>query len=235
MGADRNLVDFTLLRDDIFMGFEVLDLTATGSQSVKIADADVHAMTDNGTLRIDATAEDGVRLVGNWAIDNGNSAGLFDANNTRTHYAYTTDYVVGTTHHPLTVMIPVSITPGFVFITGEGGDVLLPAAADPGNLYASHATEGDDEFHTNAGGDSVSAGGGNDIIDTGAGADTVDGGTGNDTVLAGDGNDNVSGGAGNDDIDSGTGDDLVDAGTGDDVVVAGDGLDTLLGETAKTC
>ena len=111
VGADKTLVDFTLLRDDIFFGFEVLDLTASGSQSVKIADADVYAMTSNRILRVDGAAADGVRLVGNWALDTSNGSGLFDAGSVKTHDAYITSYLPSGSVTPvtLTIMVPVLV------------------------------------------------------------------------------------------------------------------------------
>ncbi len=206
-----NMIDFTLVRDDIFSQFEVLDLTAAPSQSVKIADADVYAMTSSParTLTLNANSDDGLRLVGNWALDN-------TGNTDTTHFnAYTTSYTPsGGSPVTLTVLVPIAITPGMLYITGETSDV--PAS-----------TAGDDEFRTNGGADLVSAGAGNDNIDAGSGNDTVVAGTGNDVVLAGTGNDVIYGGESS--SESGSGNDNIDAGDGNDSVIAGDGNDTVDG------
>jgi len=45
LGSNEALVDLTLAQDSIFSGFETIDLGAAGSQSIKLSEADVFALT----------------------------------------------------------------------------------------------------------------------------------------------------------------------------------------------
>jgi Ca2+-binding RTX toxin-like protein len=51
LSSSSGFVDFTLMNDDPYAGFEAIDLTASGVQSVKLAEADVYALT-RGTTNI---------------------------------------------------------------------------------------------------------------------------------------------------------------------------------------
>jgi hypothetical protein len=51
IGANESLVDLTLVQDSTFSGFEIIDLSTAGNQSVKLSEADVFALT-RGTATI---------------------------------------------------------------------------------------------------------------------------------------------------------------------------------------
>ncbi|MEK7344640.1 MAG: Ig-like domain-containing protein, partial [Pseudomonadota bacterium] len=229
--ASTSVVDLTLTRDDVFTNFEVVDLSATGSQLLKLSDADVRALSgDNNTLIVNGTSDDTVRLVGaSWptspAAQTENIGG-----NVYNVYSFT---VSGVT---TTIKIQQGVSVGYLIQGTEGPDSM------PGSA-------GGDQFEGNGGNDTINAGAGDDRADGGAGNDSIVGDAGNDTLLGGDGNDTLDGGVGHDSLDggaghdsltggagtdtivAGAGDDFIDSGADNDTVNAGDGNDTVLAGT----
>jgi VCBS repeat-containing protein len=255
--AGVTTIDLTLVRDEVFVNFDILDISDSGIQFVKISNSDVLAMTGGqatGTLIIKGGSEDSVRLVGaSWP-----TTGI------------PAEDIGGTTYNVYeyagaTLKIQAGITVGYLFesndtgqltnassgsdiYTGNGGNDTLNAGAgddygdggsgndrlvgDAGNDTLAGGS-GDDTLY---GGDAAdSNGSGNDSLDGGAGHDLIHGADGSDTVTGGDGDDTLDGGSGSDHLDGGAGADSITAGTGDDTVLAGSGNDSIdAGDGANT-
>ena len=215
--SSATMLDLTLARDDIYLNFEMVDLTVTGSQILKLSDADVKALTGGqatGTLLVKGTATDSVRLVGAaWPT------AAYDLTTNPSGYTTETinsvDYNVFT-YNGATVKIQQGVAVGYVLRGTEGDDPTF------------NSTAGSDEVYALGGNDTIAANAGDDLVDAGAGNDSIAADAGNDSVLAGTGNDTVTGGTGNDSIDAGDGDDSVDAGDDSDTITGGLGNDTLL-------
>ncbi|WP_310734336.1 Ig-like domain-containing protein [Ideonella livida] len=228
VGSSVSTLDLTLTRDEVYTNFEILDVTASGSQLVKLSDADVRALTGggtSGTLVIQGGADDIVRLVGaNWPTTPTSTETLGGV----TYDVYAYSVAGGTT----TVKVQQGVSVGYLFRSGEDGEL-------------TNGSTGGDQYEGNGGNDTFNAGGGDDYGDSGegddiasgdaghdtllggAGQDTLDGGTGNDSLEGGTGDDSLTGGTGHDTLDGGAGHDSLNAGDGYDSVLAGDGQDTV--------
>ncbi|WP_234461617.1 beta strand repeat-containing protein [Stutzerimonas stutzeri] len=224
VGSAVTTLDLTLVRDEVFRNFEILDITDASTQVVNISDSDIRALAGdgvNGTLIIKGGAEDSVRLIGaNWPTSN-----------------IPTEDIGGTTYkvysyNGATVKIDSAVAVGYLFVSDESGET--SNGSDGGDLYTGNG--GDDTFNAGGGDDLGDGGSGNDTLVGGSGNDTLAGGTGNDTLYGGDtldsagsGNDNLDGGSGDDQILAGDGDDTVDGGSGNDAIDAGSGNDSVSG------
>ncbi|MFG6413489.1 VCBS domain-containing protein [Roseateles sp. DC23W] len=231
--AGITTLDLTLVRDEVLQNLEIIDITDTGVQYVKLSDADIRAMTGGlatGTLIINGGAEDSVRLVGaNWP-----TTGI------PTEVIGSTTYNVYT-YNGATLKVQAGITVGYIFNSDDTGQTSIGSSGS--DVYSGNG--GDDTFDAGGGDDDGDGGGGNDTLIGGAGNDTLQGDTGNDTLYGGDtanstgsGNDTLDGGEGDDAIYGadgddtligGTGNDLLDGGTGNDILSGGDGNDILIG------
>ncbi|MDB5823804.1 MAG: hypothetical protein JWR21_2508, partial [Herminiimonas sp.] len=211
--AGTSTIDLTLIRDEVFTNFEILDITDAGTQFVKISDSDVKALTgggSSGTLIINGGAEDSVRLVGaNWP-----TTGIPTEDIGGVHYNV---YA----YNGATVKIADGVSVGYLFSSDDTGQ--LTNGSSGGDIYQGNG--GNDTFYGRAGDDYGDAGSGDDYMEGGTGNDTLLGGTGNDTIYGGDAL--GSAGSGNDNIDAGDGDDIVYAGDGDDIVAGGAGNDRI--------
>jgi VCBS repeat-containing protein len=222
--AGVSTLDLTLVRDEVFLNLEILDITDSGVQYVKLSDADIRAMAGGGatgTLTIHGGTEDSVRLVGaNWP-----TTGI------PTEVIGSTTYNVYT-YNGATLKVQAGITVGYIFSSDDSGQTSVGSAGS--DVYSGNG--GDDTFDAGAGDDDGDGGSGNDLLIGGAGNDTLRGGTGNDVLFGGDqansngsGNDYLDGGEGDDTVSGADGDDVLLGGTGSDNLDGGDGNDTLSG------
>ena len=270
VGAGVTLLDLTVTRNEVFTQFETIDISADGAQIIKLSDADIRALsgdgtsTTDGTLVIKGTSADSIRLVGaNWPTQPTKADGSVADQSIPAEYTEVIDgityeiYAYNVAGGLTTVKVQQGISVGFIFVSGEEGDVTQ--GTDGSDEYTGNggndtfvAGDGDDSGNAGSGDDSIVAGGGNDTIqggtgndtifggdnpdtigsgddsiDAGAGDDSVIGGDGNDTLVLGDGDDTVDGGIGNDDIDGGKGADQINAGAGDDTILGGEGDDYI--------
>ncbi|QAU32824.1 VCBS domain-containing protein [Janthinobacterium sp. 17J80-10] len=207
-------LDLTLVRDEVFNNFEILDVTVAGAQIVKISDSDIKALTGGGatgTLIVNGGSDDTVRLVGaNWPTT-GIPTEVIDS---VTYNVYT--------YNGATIKIRDVVSVGYLFNSGELGEVTN--GSDGGDTYEGNG--GNDTFNAGAGDDYGNGGGDNDWMAGDAGNDTLLGGSGSDTIFGGDAADTA--GSGNDSIDGGEGDDVISAGDGDDSIIGGSGNDGII-------
>ena len=215
--ANTSLVDLTVTRDEVFRQFEVIDVTTDGAQIIKLSDADIRALTGDGTgptggtLLIRGNPDDSIRLVGaNWPTSPTGTETIDGV----TYDVYAYNVAGGVT----TVKVQQGLSVGFIFRSDESPE-------------STTGTAGSDEYQGNGGNDTFVAGAGDDVGDGGTGDDSLIGGAGNDTLAGGAGNDTLLGG--NQPDTAGSGDDSLDAGAGNDLVQAGDGNDTVLGGTGE--
>jgi Ca2+-binding RTX toxin-like protein len=224
-------IDLTLVRDDAYTNFEVIDADNGTVQFIKISDVDVLALAGEGGVLLKLDSTDGVRLVGaGWD----SLAGLEDIDGV--------NYISWESGDAL-IKIPETVAVGFLFVGDEtSASVTGAAGSDEYYGYGGDDTfiagEGDDYADGGDEDDSLLGGDGNDTLIGGGGNDSLYGEVGDDSIVGGDDADYIVGGVGNDSIDAGSGNDVivagddndyVDAGVGDDSVLAGNGNDVVIG------
>ena len=248
-------LDLTATPDYLIHGFERIDLTGSGSNSVlKLTASDVVAMTDSGssTLRIDGDATDSVVSDDSWVqgaditIDGtpyrqwGQGAAVLqiDAEVTFTHTAsfVPSDPVVVPFGNPFsgvfnfsnlqTTLVPTDIGQAGAVSNGTANDDALTGTALADDLSGK---AGNDTITGLAGVDTLSGDDGNDVISGGDGDDLLEGGSGADTLVGDDGLDTLEGGDGNDSLYGGAGNDFLEGGDGNDFLDGGAGLDFASG------
>jgi Ca2+-binding RTX toxin-like protein len=149
--AGSTALDLTGIDDSQITGIEFIDMTATGSQSLKLNSADALALSDTtDTVTVRGTADDTVTLQGLW-VAGGTQPVVID----------------GTAHQ-------------FSRYTLDGATVLLDPAVQikidavggAGNDSIGTGT-GDDTVSGGAGNDTLDGGNGSDVVEGGAGNDVL--------------------------------------------------------------
>lgn len=220
-------------------GFATVTLVVNAVNEAPTGVADAYAVTQNGTLTIDAAQ--GVLANDSDADGDPLSAtlltspqhGLFSLN-TDGSFSYVPDigyvgpdsftYLLrdGTVSTPVTVTLTVNAPARPVVTLDDNANV--SSFATSAVALTIHALGGNDDITGTGFDDGVFLGDGNDTLAAGNGGDSVQGGRGNDRIFG-------QGGA--DTLDGGEGDDLLHGGDNDDVMAGGLGNDTFYVDTVN--
>lgn len=234
-------------------GFATVTLVVNAVNEAPTGVADAYAVTQNGTLTIDAAHG----VLANDSDPDGDPIsatllaspqhGLFSLNTDGSfNYVPDTGYVGsdsftyllrdGTVSTPVTVTLSVNAPPRPVVTLNDNANVSSFATSAVG--LTIHALGGNDDITGTGFDDGIFGGDGNDNLAAGNGADTVEGGRGNDRIFGHGGADTLGGGEGDDLLHGGDGDDVMAGGVGNDtfyvdtvndqvVELAGEGSDTV--------
>lgn len=214
-------------------GFATVTLVVNEVNEAPVGVADDYAVTQNGTLTIDAahgvlandSDPDGDALSA--TLLTGPRHGVFSLN-TDGSFSYVPDtgyigpdsftYLLrdGTVTTPVTVTLNVNAPPRPVVTLDDTANVRSFSGSAVG--LTIHALGGNDDITGTGFDDGIFGGDGNDNLAAGNGADTVQGGRGNDRIF---------GQGGTDTLEGGEGDDLLHGGEGDDTMIGGLGNDTF--------
>ena len=220
-------LDLTPIADFDMTGFEVIDITGTGNNTLSLQFTDVTAMSDTDVLTIVGDAGD--------AIVTPNETWVQGTDTTVSGVTYNVWTKAGGTLYVDTDIDQTGInsTTFTASTPASGGDSFGGILPDFGGATVGSSVEGSESADTLTGSeldDSIFGHGGNDTISGLGGSDYLQGDEGDDILYGGDGVDSLDGWTGADVLYGGAGGDVLLGFDGNDALYGGDGIDTLFGE-----